>query len=178
MNRASILAFGITAAVLAAATWNESTLTADEEAATPRAALVVGNLSVTAEWREVDIDNTRRHRLVLLATGSGKADVTVRLEEMGGNPMSRVVMPTKRHWEKSIALDQAGGTTETDLGTLPDSQTKGETDIQKPFPGSMYLIATAEGAQPVTLWNNQPSFEALMRGIEDVEPAIEAKIDE
>ncbi len=177
MNRASILAFGITAAVLAAATWDESSLTADDEAATPLNALVAGGMTITAEKRVVEIDGCRQEHIILTTSGSGKGAVSLRLEGMDGNPMSRVVTMSTVLWEKTIAFDQTGGTTETDLGALPGSQTKGEVGA-RPSTGSMQLMATTDGSFTVMIWNQQPDLAALLGGLDRESPDEVVKSDE
>ncbi|GEM_PF-2891338 len=179
MNRASILAFGITAAILAAATWNESSLTADEETATPLNTLTVGDMTITVEKRAIETIDGLRDRLILTLCGSGKGSVSLRMEELGGNPLSRVATLSTVSWERTIAFDQAGGVTETDLGALPGSQTKGEANSQKPsIRPSSQLLATVDGSSWVMLWSESPAFEVLLEGLKDANPIHEAKLDE
>lgn len=179
MNRASVLAFGITAAVLAAATWNESNLTADEETAAPPISWVVGDMTITVEKRAVETIDGLRDRLILAMCGKGKGSLSLKMEELGGNPMSRVATSSTVAWERTIAFDQEGGTTETDLGALPGSQTKGEANTQKPMLGaSLQLLASTDGTSYVMIWSQQPSLELLIEGLKDLPAPEVAKSDE
>ncbi len=90
MNRATILAFGVTTAILAAATWNDTTLTADEEGATPLNTLRADGVTITAERRDVEVPGERRMltHLFLIVNGCGKGSVTLKMESMGMMPMT------------------------------------------------------------------------------------------
>lgn len=180
MNRASILAFGITTAVLAAATWNDSSLTADDEAATPQRTLVAGDLSITAEKREIDVDGQKETHLFLIASGRGSGSVSLRMEGLSGNPMSRVATMSSILWEKTVPFELAGGTSEVDLGALRAKRSDEVPDaIESAFSnGSKQLMATTDGSSYVMIWGEMPSLDALLKGTEGVNPSLQAKADE
>ncbi len=171
MRKASVIAFGITTAVLALADWNLTTLPAGDEKPVAYA-LEANGVSITAEKREVDVEGRKEAHLFLVMSGAGKGNVTATLQESSNNPLSRVATMPTITWTRKIDFDQKGNTTEVDLGAI-DQAPQPEANGAPKARGSRQLVAWIEGKDPVMLWSDVLTLEDFGKSVDGAPNAHE-----
>ena len=134
------------AGLIGAGDWFLAPLPADDNPAS-KPALKVGDATVSAALREVDVDGKKEKHLFLDLKGEGAGTIKVRLAGTPFEPMSRRIPMPKVIWEKSIAVD-TGKSPSIDLGALPGIQ--GNT--------LHVLSASTDGQTYVSLLNVTPQI--------------------
>ena len=152
MSAVSVVAFGITAAVIAVASRPTSR---DETPPLPHT-LRVGDLDITAALNTA-YGQSEPH-LILLTTGRGRASVRVRFEENRSLQAGRMVYDEPLP-ERTIAFDQDQGCHATDLGPLPENYYAGDPEERGV---SRQLVATTDGTRWVVLWTENPRIDELI----------------
>lgn len=152
MNTVSVIAFTITAAVIAVVgRWTSY----DETPPLPHT-LRAGCVDITASLTEVPGDG--KPHLVLLTTGRGSGSVRLRFEENESLRQSRMVWHDLVE-ERTIAYDQDQGCHATDICPLPENYYANEPEERGV---SRQLVATTDGETWVVLWTENPKIDEMV----------------
>jgi hypothetical protein len=104
MNGIGSWTFAALVSLLAAGDWAALSLTAEDPAET-LPAFAIGDTTVTAVGRDLELDGTQAFRPVLMLGGKGAGSVQVRLQCTRMNPLARMMPVGKTVWSDTIAFD-------------------------------------------------------------------------
>ncbi len=160
MSGTSVIAFGVTAVVIAVA-GSSSRPWFGEEPEPPPFTLRSKGVSITAVKREIEVGGKMEPHLFLITTGEGRGSVSVHFEMNRSLQVYRMSYPEPL-MEQTITFDQDGGSRRTDLGPLPENPYD--------YPGSegvsRQLVGTTDpkdGRSYVTLWTESPQIDELIK---------------